>query len=343
MDKLTTEQELLLSSMSDCIAKIVTCAEDTTGLVAEAQWADAFHALSLESSWLKDKTFSPGRWAIGYQYLYALYWFLEEMKPKCVLDLGLGQSTRMIAQYAAANSEVRHVVVESSFEWIEFFKNSCFALPPNTAIIHCPYGTKTFKGVDGVRVYENFLSSLQDYKFDLVSIDAPLAGDMMDFGRVDTIQLIPDHLDKRYAILFDDTGRMADNAGFRALVDELMVNGFTAQIGCFYGLKRSSAVVSEDLQYLLSNASRRLDSSDSSWRQKFAGTEAESIKRHSEIWRERERMKSSMQKVQTELTESIKRRGEIWRECEKMKASMQKAQTELAESIKRRGEIWRER
>ena len=263
--------------MDDCIARIAACTENTAGLVAEAQWADAFHALSLESSWLKDKTFSPGRWAIGYQYLYALYWFLEKMEPECVLDLGLGQSTRIIAQYAAANPKVRHIVVESSQEWIKFFKNSCFALPSNTTIIHCPYGTETFKGVNDVRVYENFVSLLQNYKFDLVSIDAPHSGDMMEFGRVDTIKLIPDRLSKRYAILFDDTGRKADNAGFRALVDELMVNRFTAQIGCFHGLKRSSVVVSEDLQSLLSNASRRLDPSDPSWRRKFAGTEVEGL------------------------------------------------------------------
>ncbi len=270
MDTLTQEQKSLLSSINECFALIVTTTKNTAGLIAEAQWADTFHVLSRDSSWLKDKTFSPGRWAIGYQYLCALYWFLDKMKPKCVLDLGLGQSTRMIAQYAAANPEVRHIVVESSLEWIDFFKNSSLVLPLNTRIVHCKYGTETFKVVDGVRVYDNFLSALHGYKFDFVSIDAPLSGDMIEFGRVDTIKLIPDGLSSRYAILFDDTGRRPDNASFRALVDVLSANGFSTQIGCFQGLKLCSAVVSEDLQCLLSNASQRFDPSDSGWQRMYA-------------------------------------------------------------------------
>ena len=270
MAMLTQEQESLLLYVNDCLARIAVCAENTAGFISEAQWADAFHGLTRESTWLKDKTFSPGRWAIGYQYLCALYTFLDEMKPKCILDLGLGQSTRMIAQYVAANPEARHIVVESSLEWIEFFKNSGFVLPPNTRIVHCAYGLETFNGVESVRVYENFCSSLQGCKFDFVSIDAPLSGDMREFGRVDTVKLIPDGLSNRYAILFDDTGRKPDNAGFRALVDALTANGFSAKVGCFHGLKWCSAVVSEDLQCLLSNASRRFDLGNPGWKMDFA-------------------------------------------------------------------------
>ena len=270
MDMLTKEQELLMASVNDCLMRIAACTEKTSGLIAEAQWADAFHARSKNSSWLKDKTFSLGRWAVGYQYLYALYCFIDEMRPTCVLDLGLGQTTRLIAQYAAANPEVRHVVVESSLEWIEFFKNGSFTFPPNTRIVHCDYGTETFKGVDGVRVYKNFLSAVQGCKFDFVSIDAPLSGDMREFGRVDTIKLISDGLSRRYAILFDDIGRKPDNAGFRALADALRDNGFSERIGCFHGIKWCGAVVSEDLQCLLSNASRRFDPCDSGWQREFA-------------------------------------------------------------------------
>ena len=266
---ITQEQKSILSSISDCFTRITACAENTANLIAEAQWADTFHALTGESSWLKDKAFSPGRWAVGYQYLCALYRILDEMKPKCVLDLGLGQSTKMISQYAAANPRVRHVVVESSMEWVDFFKNSGFALAPNTRIVHCNYSIESFKGVNGVRVYENFLSALQGYKFDFISIDAPLSGDMKTFGRVDVVKLIPNHISKRYAILFDDTGRKPDNAGFQVLVEALTTNGFSARIGCFHGLKWCSAVVSSDMQFLLSNASRRFDSRDSKWQEEL--------------------------------------------------------------------------
>ena len=156
-----------------------------------------------------------------------------------------------------------------------------------------------------MRVYEDFLPALQGYKFDLVSIDAPLSGDMGDFGRVDTIKLISDGLSKRYVILFDDTGRKPDNASFRVLVDTLMANGFSAQVGCFQGLKLCSAVVSEDLRCLLSNVSRRFDPSDSNWHMDFAGmaTERDSLDMMSEVY---SRIKKDC-KVTAEGLEIVKR------------------------------------
>lgn len=336
MDTLTQEQESLLLSVNDCLARIAVCAENTAGFIAEAQWADTFHALSRESTWLKDKTFSPGRWAIGYQYLCALYMFLDEMKPKCVLDLGLGQSTRMIAQYAAANPEVRHIVVESSLEWIEFFKGSGFILPPNTRIVHCAYGSETFNGVECVRVYENFCSSLLGYKFDFVSIDAPLSGDMREFGRVDTVKLIPNGLSNRYAILFDDTGRKPDNAGFRALVDALTANGFSAKIGCFHGLKWCSAVVSEDLQCLLSNASRRFDLGNPGWQREFSdlasgrgSLDMASITRiRVKGWREASAMKEAIAKRDKWLAESLEKREALSKKNAELRAALEKVRVD---------------
>ena len=67
---------------------------------------------------------------------------------------------------------------------------------------------------------------------------------------------------------------------------------------------------------------------------------AESKKRRSEIWAEREKMKEAVAKARQELAESKKRRGEIWAEREKMKEAVAKARQELAESKKRRVEIW---
>ena len=54
----------------------------------------------------KDKSFSPGRWAVGYPYLYVLYRALDEVQTAADPRTGPGQSTRMIAQYAAAHEDV---------------------------------------------------------------------------------------------------------------------------------------------------------------------------------------------------------------------------------------------
>ncbi len=62
----------------------------------EILWAEIFRSVTDKSTWLKNRSFAPGRWALGYPALYILYRILNEMKPKSILELGLGQSTRMI-------------------------------------------------------------------------------------------------------------------------------------------------------------------------------------------------------------------------------------------------------
>ncbi len=62
----------------------------------EAVWAEIFNNTISNSTWLNDKTFSPGRWAVGYPAIYAIYRILNEVQPRMILELGLGQSTRII-------------------------------------------------------------------------------------------------------------------------------------------------------------------------------------------------------------------------------------------------------
>ncbi len=94
---------------------------------SETVWAEIFNNVISDSRWLNNKAFSAGRWAVGYQYLYVMYRVLNEIRPKNILELGLGQSTRMIGQYAMAHEDVMHFVVEHDPEWIDFFTRD-FAL-----------------------------------------------------------------------------------------------------------------------------------------------------------------------------------------------------------------------
>ena len=88
----------------------------------ELIWASTFQSVTAKSSWFRNKSLAPGRWALGYPALYILYRVLNEMRPKNILELGLGQSTRMIAQYAAHYKGVRHTVVEHDKDWVAFCK-----------------------------------------------------------------------------------------------------------------------------------------------------------------------------------------------------------------------------
>ncbi|MDR0649034.1 MAG: hypothetical protein LBF92_06835, partial [Synergistaceae bacterium] len=92
------------------------------GLLEEILWAQIFHDTIAGSKWLIDKSFSPGRWAVGYEFLYVLYRVLNSVRPKKILELGLGQTTNMLSQYVSAHEDVRHLIVEHDTEWIDFFR-----------------------------------------------------------------------------------------------------------------------------------------------------------------------------------------------------------------------------
>ncbi|MDR2865578.1 MAG: hypothetical protein LBV68_08220 [Spirochaetaceae bacterium] len=55
----------------------------------------------IDSVWLKYKSFSPGGWAMDNAALFTLYRILNDMSPQNILEFGLGQSSKMIHQYAA--------------------------------------------------------------------------------------------------------------------------------------------------------------------------------------------------------------------------------------------------
>lgn len=108
------------------------------GLAYENLWANIFHDSIVGSRWLQNQSFSPGRVAIGYPTLYALYRILDEFQPKSILEMGLGQSTKMIGSYVkwkvSRQEECHHMIVEHDETWIDFFKNS-FELSSGTEVV----------------------------------------------------------------------------------------------------------------------------------------------------------------------------------------------------------------
>ena len=48
----------------------------------------------------------PGRWAaVGFPYLYVMYRVLNEVRPEMLLEIGTGQTTKMIWIYLRWNAD----------------------------------------------------------------------------------------------------------------------------------------------------------------------------------------------------------------------------------------------
>ena len=124
MKKLQARQAELEKKLEMGVNAARKASEEGARSAAESVWADVFSQTVANSPWLTDKTFSPGRWALGYQALYVLFRALSNVKPMRILGLGFGQSARMITQYATTDSNTEHYVVEHNQEWISFFKRN---------------------------------------------------------------------------------------------------------------------------------------------------------------------------------------------------------------------------
>lgn len=215
----------------------------------ENNWSDVFHDAIMGSDWLEKRDFCPGRWAVGYQALYVLYRVLNEVRPKAILELGLGQSTKLITQYVAANSEVCHVVVEHDENWIDLFKSTT-QIATNTRIIKKNLTIESWNGVDGIRVYEEFSKNVIPGRYDLIVIDAPWGGDMKEYARIDVARLLDRCLSDSFVILMDDYNRSGEQATVEYMKKVLEKNEIKFSYAKYEGAKDVIVIVSEDLKHI---------------------------------------------------------------------------------------------
>lgn len=255
-DSVRKELSDLSSSIADVSKRMKQDRElayRSESFIRESIWAATFQqVISTPGEWLKDTSFAPGRWAVGFPFLYVLYRTLNEMRPTSILELGLGQSTKMIGQYAAHYENVSHRVVEHDAKWVEFWKrsnpdisNTQIEMLDLTMVRH-PAATHE------VRCYAGFKEAIGDRKYDLISIDAPFGYDMTDIARIDALSLMPNQLKDSFAIIIDDYNRTGEQGMTKLLDTKLEQAGIPHHQGIYRGEKNTAVIASDDLTFLCS-------------------------------------------------------------------------------------------
>lgn len=262
IDELRNENKMQLKEMQKMVSDynadytksfkdITQLQRDTLAFAHENNWAFVFNNTVAESEWLTKKSLSLGRWAIGYQCSYVLYRVLNEVKPKHILELGLGQSTKIIGQYSNYYKEVQHTVVESDPQWIDFFTRD-YPLDENTKILQCDYAMEDFQEHSGIRVFKGLDEKIKDKKYDLIIVDAPFGGDMNELSRIDILKNIPQCLNDSFVIIFDDINRLGERNTFNTVRKILDDNDITYAVGSYHGQNITGVIVSDDLKYIRS-------------------------------------------------------------------------------------------
>lgn len=215
----------------------------------ELEWANVYHDSIRSFDFLHKVNIHPGRWAIGYPVFYVLTRILNDLKPKKIIEFGLGESSKIISLFLEnILLESEQVIIEQSKEWTEVFQ-SRFKVSDRTTINHLPLETIQFKGLPNFR-YKNFCREV-DSKFDLYVVDGPHGS--ARYSRYDIVHaadlLSPND---QFVIIVDDTNRLGEQDTINALENLFAEKGISTHIGHFQGTKRASVVVSEKYKFVLS-------------------------------------------------------------------------------------------
>lgn len=222
--------------------------EDTRSIY----WGQIYTSTIAGSKWLHDKAISPGRWAVGYEYLYVLYRTLTESNPSSILELGLGQSTKLTAQYASYKG-IPHLIIEHDKQWTEYFLTSWPNLSKNTIVQLLPLQKRGDKK-NPYFAYQNFrkIANKKD-GWSLILIDGPFGGDG-NLSRRDVLEQLPSILSKDFVIMIDDCGRPGEMNTANEAMLTLQENNILYKCGLYDGggIKKTCVIASPKWKWLTS-------------------------------------------------------------------------------------------
>lgn len=217
------------------------------------EWNAVFNSTIRGVDWLENLSLSPGRCAVDYPGLYAMYRVLDETRPQRILEIGLGQSTKVIGAYAEKYNAT-HYIVEHDRDWINFFFNK-HGKNEKTEIVCVDRIENCFKGRyintnSPIYYYDSFREKLEGQKFDFIFVDGPQGSD--EFSRVDITEILPEALADDFVIMIDDSERAGEKRTISTIMEILNKNNIRWQGTDFDGQKNTVVIVSKSYEFLCS-------------------------------------------------------------------------------------------
>lgn len=241
--------KLLINEFRDKERKINSRLTELENQTRELEWAHIYHDSIRGKECIEKLPINIGRWAGNYSFFYVLNRILSDYKPKKILDLGLGESSKFISTYIENYlAESSHTIVEQDQNWINSFQE-CFKLSSRSNIVHCPIEVKQINGFD-VNMYQNFKDNIFG-KFDLYIVDGPYGSER--FSRFDIISLVK-NMEKidQFIIMMDDTDRKGELDTLDEIERLLKIKNINYYLGAYSGNKGITVVVSEKYKFAAS-------------------------------------------------------------------------------------------
>lgn len=216
-------------------------------MAQESLAAITFSNAIQNSEWLKYKSFYPGRWAVEYTFLLTLFRIFEHHRFTNLLEFGLGQTSRMVHQYAAFH-DAPAITVEHDTEWIEFTrKDTHNAYPINVKIL--PLEMVDYNGYK-TRTYQGVKTAFENQKFDFILVDGPFGSE--HYSRSQIIQLAENNLAETFCIIIDDCNRIGEQETVAEVESVLKKINVKYAINKYQGLSDYVVICSDNLKFLTS-------------------------------------------------------------------------------------------
>ena len=221
----------------------------------ELKYAFVFNDTIKNSKWLKEKDFSLVNSAANYSFMYSLYRILNDAQPKNILELGLGQTTKLTSQYAKYFKDTKLTVLENDEDWIENFSRN-LDNSSNIHIVNLDLETFEYDNTTNLR-FKDMDKAVESEKYDLIIIDGPRGfmekdgkNELLDYSRTNIWQLIPSNLAEDFIIIIDDYERKGEQNTMDHAKELLKENNKEIFSYTAKGLKTQHAIFTEKYRFI---------------------------------------------------------------------------------------------
>lgn len=219
--------------------------ENISRIQRELYYATRFHDSVIDSPWLIYRNFSLGGWAADYGLMYTIFRTLNEMRPMNILEFGLGQTSKMVHQYARYFNACA-TTCEHDEKWIESFKKSKDGdYPVNIQLMKLQ--TIERKGYNTL-TYEGYSRLFSNQKFDLILVDGPFGS--AHFSRSQIIDLAKDNLAFHFCIIIDDYEREGEQETVKEVQNVLNEKKISFHCRVYSAEKQHIIICSSDFVFL---------------------------------------------------------------------------------------------
>jgi len=198
------------------------------------------------SKWLKHKSFKPGFWAMDNAALHTLFHILNSGKPKKIMEFGLGQSSKMVHQYALFSENataVTAVTIEHNRKWAEDF---CKDLPEELKL-NIKYFDAENVSIHGheTLTYKDIPKIWGEGGYDFIIVDGPYGS--KHYSRSQIINIVGYGLPEQFCIFMDDTGRKGEKETVKEISRVLEEKGIKHWITEYKGIRKRHTVICSEL------------------------------------------------------------------------------------------------